>query len=195
MDTVPDPLKDKITLHGLGFIQVQLPAGRLHVWHPELPRRLCFHHSSIHDHRFDFESLVLVGSMENTNYYVDRSARLGELTHEGYEHSSARQACGGRGWEPVGSVCLRQRQEFIIGAGQQYSMSAYVPHRTNPLGDGRVATLMRKGAVHKWPATSYVTLGVDPETDFDRYQWSAPTLWEVVIDVLGGAEFQIPSIP
>ncbi|YP_001294428.1 hypothetical protein ORF011 [Pseudomonas phage F8] len=182
-------------MHGLGFIQVQLPAGRLHVWHPELPRRLCFHHSSIHDHRFDFESLVLVGSMENTNYYVDRSARLGELTHEGYEHSSARQACGGRGWEPVGSVCLRQRQEFIIGAGQQYSMSAYVPHRTNPLGDGRVATLMRKGAVHKWPATSYVTLGVDPETDFDRYQWSVPTLWEIVIDVLGGAEFQIPSIP
>ncbi|APD20717.1 hypothetical protein [Pseudomonas phage PA5] len=54
---------------------------------------------------------------------------------------------------------------------------------------------MRKGSVHKWPATSYVTLGVDPETDFDRYQWSVPTLWEVVIDVLGGAEFQIPSIP
>ncbi|XAO36750.1 hypothetical protein WP1_111 [Pseudomonas phage WP1] len=54
----------------------------------------------------------------------------------------------------LGLPSLRQRQEFIIGAGQQYSMSAHVPHRTNPLGDGRVATLIRKGAVHKWPATS-----------------------------------------
>ncbi|AIW01565.1 hypothetical protein vB_Pae_PS44_00011 [Pseudomonas phage vB_Pae_PS44] len=195
MNTVPDPMKDKITLHGLGFIQVQLPAGRLHVWHPELPRRRCIAASSIHDHRFGFESLVLVGSMDNVSYYVDRSAHLSEMTHEGYEHSSARQACGGRGWDSVGAVRLRMRNCETVSAGQSYSMAAYVPHRTVPLGDGRVATIMRKHASYGSPSTSYVQLGVDPETDFDRYQWSVPTLWEVVIDVLGGAEFQIPSIP
>ncbi|XAO36749.1 hypothetical protein WP1_110 [Pseudomonas phage WP1] len=77
MDTVADPMKDKITLHGPG-LHPGPASGRPppDPWHPELPRRTCFHHSSIHDHRFDFESLVLAGSMENINYYADRSARL-----------------------------------------------------------------------------------------------------------------------
>ena len=40
MSIIDDVMTDKITLHGLGFVQVQLEGSqRLHVWHPELPRR------------------------------------------------------------------------------------------------------------------------------------------------------------
>jgi len=59
---IDDVMTDKITLHGLGFVQVQLEGGqRLHVWHPELPRRACFKYSAIHDHRFNFTSRVIIG--------------------------------------------------------------------------------------------------------------------------------------
>ena len=61
--------QQRITLHGLGFIQLQLEGGqRLHVWHPSLPRRKCYEESFIHDHRFSFESTVLVGSLVNRVY-------------------------------------------------------------------------------------------------------------------------------
>jgi hypothetical protein len=60
------PTKETISLHGLGFIQVKLPANRrLHVWHPDLPRRDCFAYSAIHNHRFGFRSTVLVGHQRN----------------------------------------------------------------------------------------------------------------------------------
>lgn len=56
------PTKDIISLHGLGFIQIKLDDNqRLHIWHPDLPRRKCFEHSNIHNHRFAFKSTVLKG--------------------------------------------------------------------------------------------------------------------------------------
>jgi hypothetical protein len=57
---IEDVMTDKITLHGLGFVQVQLQGNqRLHVWHPELPRRAIFEHSAIHVHRFNYRSRVI----------------------------------------------------------------------------------------------------------------------------------------
>jgi len=66
---IDDVMTDKITLHGLGFVQIQLEGKqRMHVWHPELPRRACFEHSAIHNHRFDFDSLVIVGTQINVEF-------------------------------------------------------------------------------------------------------------------------------
>lgn len=65
--------EEAISLHGLGFLQVKLGASqRLHVWHPDLPRRRCFRQSAIHDHRFAFTSRVLVGTQINHLWKVDR---------------------------------------------------------------------------------------------------------------------------
>jgi len=45
------PTKETISLHGLGFIQIVLGGNqRMHVWHPDLPRRDCYEHSAIHNH-------------------------------------------------------------------------------------------------------------------------------------------------
>ncbi len=54
-----------IHFFGLGFIQIKLgPLERVHVYHPELAAFV----DEPHDHRYDFESTVLLGSLTNTTY-------------------------------------------------------------------------------------------------------------------------------
>lgn len=182
MSIVDDVMTDKITLHGLGFVQVQLPAEqRLHVWHPDLPRRHCFQHSAIHDHRFNFESRVLVGEQVNIRYAM-------ELDEDGeyvlYLHEGQRTACGGRPWVPDGRASLTALQREVIPAGQTYFSQAYRYHRTEPGGNGRVATIMAKRGEGKRGAHSSCLFGVKPDDQFDRYQWPPSQLWEIVSDVL-----------
>lgn len=186
---IDDLMTDKITLHGLGFVQIQLEANhRLHVWHPELPRRSCFEHSSIHDHRFDFASTVLVGSMANHVYYVTRDSDEGEFVQ--YLHEGKRSPNGGRPWTPDGNIDLELVRSSTISAGQCYLSTAYVFHRTEALGNGKVATLMHKTHEFSQGAHSTCLAGVQPDTDFDRFQWSASQLWEIVRDVIVGVPFE-----
>jgi hypothetical protein len=57
---------------------------------------------------------------------------------------------------------------------------------TRPGGDGRVATIMAKRGEYPAGAHSTCRFGIQPDTDFDRFQWSPAQLWEVVADVLIG---------
>lgn len=179
---IDDVMTDKITLHGLGFVQIQLQGSqRLHVWHPELPRRACFEHSAIHDHRFSFHSRVLVGEQRNIEYGEFASPDGDYML---YLHEGARTACGGRPWVPDGRVHLRVVADFTVSPGNSYEQKAYHFHRTEPAGNGRVATIMQKTAEFSRGAHSTCRVGVEPDTDFDRYQWTPAQLWEVVRDVL-----------
>ncbi|MFL8988631.1 hypothetical protein Q8X48_12910 [Pseudomonas sp. QLc11A] len=181
---IDDVMTDKITLHGLGFVQVQLQGNqRLHVWHPELPRRACFEHSAIHDHRFDFVSRVLVGTQINHRFDMWRHPE-GEFVL--YLHEGKRSANGGRPWSADGRASMNLASTFPIHAGSEYHTAAYDYHRTEPGGDGRVATIMRKTEEHPAGAHSTCRAGIEPDTDFDRFQWSPAKLWEVVSDVLLG---------
>ncbi|MBG0838990.1 hypothetical protein [Ectopseudomonas toyotomiensis] len=187
---VDDVMTDKITLHGLGFVQVQLPASqRLHVWHPELPRRHCFEHSAIHNHRFGFQSRVLVGQQININFsdFWPGSVAFEEPTHDLYLHEGPRTPRGGRPWTPDGQVRMVETSRDTIAAGGCYTMRAYEFHRTEPGGDGRVATIMTKLWEGQRGAHSSCAIGVEPDGDFDRYQWSPAQLWEIVSDVLTGS--------
>lgn len=191
MSTVHDPMKEVISLHGLGFIQVQLQGDqRLHVWHPELPRRRCFEHSAIHNHRFNFISRVLIGQQININFRpVD--ADEGEATHLLYLHEGARTANGGRPWTPNAPVTMVEHSSRSIEAGEEYFMPAYHFHRTEPGGDGRVATIMTKLAEGKRGAMSSCRIGIEPDTDFDRFQLPPAELWAYVIEVLGGRRMAV----
>lgn len=185
MSTAHDPMKAPISLHGLGFIQVQLQGGqRLHVWHPDLPRRSCFEHSAIHNHRFSFESKVLIGEQINIDYRAI-SADDDAATHRLYLHQGPRTANGGRPWTPNAPVIMTEKSRLTITAGGEYFMHAYEFHRTEPGGDGRVATLMRKLGEGKAGAMSSCRIGIEPDVDFDRFQLSPAELWAYVIDVLG----------
>lgn len=183
---IDDLMTDKITLHGLGFVQIQLEGNqRLHVWHPDLPRRTCVESSAIHDHRFDFTSRVLIGRQHNIEYRCDPSPCGGYLL---YLHEGARTACGGRPWVPDGRVHMVEINSESIPAGATYTQQAYHFHRTEPGGDGKVATIMQKLKEYSRGAHSSCIVGVKPDDEFDRYQWSPAQLWDIVADVLLGKQ-------
>lgn len=191
MSTVHDPIKERITLHGLGFIQVILGGNqRLHVWHPDLPKRKCFEHSSIHDHRFSFTSQVLVGEQINVRYRVTDSTRMQNISRAvgmeyiAYKHEGARLPTGSRPWTPSLLLKLEEINTQIIPAGHLYDMQKYELHKTIPGGDGRVATLMTKTEEGSFGAHSLCKIGVEPDVEFDRYQLSENELWEYVKSVL-----------
>lgn len=191
MTATHDPMKEIISLHGLGFIQVQLQGNqRLHVWHPELPRRSCFEHSAIHNHRFDFTSQVLVGEQINIDYIPTDS---GVSTHILYLHEGLRSAHGGRPWHRDGFVRMVESGRQTVKAGQAYHMRAYDYHRTEPGGDGKTATIMAKTYEGHTGAHSTCEIGVEPDADFDRFQLPPAELWRFVLDVLGGRQLAVIS--
>ena len=161
------PTKDTITLHGLGFIQVVLPANqRMHVWHPDLPRRDCYVHSAIHNHRFS--------------------------THDLISHNGPRSAKGGRISYPVATCNVHEREVTSYGPGEEYVMPIFGYHHTP--NDGVVVTIMRKieedTAIH---ANSVCRRGVDFHYDFDRFQMAPERLFEFVLDALGGKMLQVAA--
>lgn len=171
-------IAESITLHGLGFIQVKLENDqRLHIWHPELPRRKCFKDSSIHSHRFSFTSRVIIGTQVHRAWTV--SAR-GAPTHIGYSHGGERISCGGRPWDFAGEYFLKPNFENKIKAGGEYYFHADEYHDTP--NEGIVVTVMTKLAAYKNPAISFCKIGVKPDDKFNRYQLSECELWDYVTD-------------
>jgi hypothetical protein len=49
-----------------------------------------------------------------------------------------------------------------------------------------VATILKKGWVGQKGAQSSCVIGIEPDTDFDRFQWLPAQLWEIVADVMLG---------
>ena len=176
------PTKEAISLHGLGFIQVVLGNNqRLHVWHPGLPRRNCYKHSAIHNHRFSFTSRVLKGVQINQRCDIE-IVKPETGSHFLISHNGPRSEKGGRLSYPVADVNITERKIENYAAGEEYFMPAYEYHHT-PC-EGVVVTLMRKhdeGAIH---ANSICRRGVDFHYDFDRFQLSPDALFSYVIAAL-----------
>jgi hypothetical protein len=176
---IPDftPTAETISLHGLGFIQVKLPAKRrLHVWHPDLPRRECYKHSAIHNHRFAFRSTVLAGVQKNRRYRMEMHPQ-GE--YEAISHAGPRSEKGGRLSFVCGRVNMHAGPIETYGPGNSYEMAEQEFHATP--NDGVVITLMEKlteGTVH---ANSVIRHGYFFDYDFDRFQLPPERLWDFVI--------------
>lgn len=175
------PTAAQITLHGLGFIQVVLPANRrLHVWHPDLPRRRCYEHSAIHNHRFAFRSTVLVGVQVNRRYEVTPWGADG--THDMVSYAGQRAPeCGRLSF--VDGLCIVEEQpDECYHPGESYMMPMLAFHETP--NTGIVVTMMEKieeGTVH---AHSLIRRGHIFDHGFDRFQLSADRLWALVVDAL-----------
>jgi hypothetical protein len=189
------PVEGKITLHGLGFLVVQLtPTLRMHVWHPDLPRRRDWRYTKVHNHRFSFESEILVGKLRNVVWRkADREDAFESVTAmDVFEHGGARTHAGSRGADFHGEVWMMTEQyanEWM--AEEKYTMPAYAFHHTEVTSDdGKCVTLMRKTYEGTEPAKS---LGIRQpgehqaafDVDFDRYQLPADVMWEFVVDALG----------
>lgn len=185
-----DEKPGQISLHGLGFLQVVLQGDqRLHVWHPDLPRRRCFQDSQVHDHRFSFESRVLVGVQRNINWSLFPPGEVKcPSTHIAYKHEGPRTRFGNRPWIPDFQGALFQEDRLDVHPGEVYHMKYHAYHSTQPMGDGRVATLMKKTWEVPAGAHSLCKIGVDPDVNFDRFQLRESEMWSVVLEVLSGAE-------
>ncbi|SCW77435.1 hypothetical protein SAMN02927924_02797 [Sphingobium faniae] len=174
------PTAEQISLHGLGFIQVKLPANRrLHVWHPDLPRRSCYQWSAIHNHRFSFRSTVLIGQQVNRRYTVVASP---DGNHDRISHDGPRGEKGGRLSYVAERVMVWPGGNEVYGPGQSYSMEQLEYHETP--NSGIVVTLLEKlheGTVH---ASSLIMHGREFDQSFDRFQLSPDNLWAFVVDAL-----------
>lgn len=172
------PTKETISLHGLGFIQVVLPGNqRLHVWHPDLPRRDCYDYSAIHNHRFSFDSRVLKGVQRNVRVDLEL---VKEGTHTVISHNGPRSDKGGRLSYPVAQCNVHEREVEFYYPGQTYHMPVHQYHHTP--NDGIVITVMQKleeSAIH---ANSVIRTGRDFHYDFDRFQLSPEQLYAYVVE-------------
>lgn len=176
------PTAETISLHGLGFIQLVLDADqRMHVWHPHLPRRDCFEHSAIHNHRFSFTSRVLKGTQLNVRADIELDR---EGTHQVISHNGPRSPLGGRLSYPVARCNVYEREVERIEAGQSYFMPAYEYHHT-PVDDVVVTVLQKhdSGTIH---ANSICRDGVEFHQGFDRFQLTPEQLFAFVVEALGG---------
>ena len=177
------PTKETISLHGLGFIQVVLGGNqRMHVWHPELPRRNCYEYSSVHNHRFSFTSRVLKGVQVNQRCDLE-IVKPETGSHLLISHNGPRSEKGGRLSYPVADVNIFPREIERYLAGEEYVMPALEYHHT-PC-DGIVVTLLRKHAELDIHANSVCRRGIEFHYDFDRFQLSPAELFGYVVDALG----------
>lgn len=176
------PTAEQISLHGLGFIQVKLPGNqRMHVWHPDLPRRSCYDHSAIHNHRFAFSSRVLVGQQINRRFVVEADPNG---SHDLISHDGPRSPKGGRLSYVAGRVRIAEAECGLecYGPGETYVMPVLEYHETP--NAGIVVTLMQKldeGTIH---ACSLIVHDHEFDQSFDRFQLPERVLWDIVMSSL-----------
>lgn len=174
--------KDTISLHGLGFIQIVLGGNqRMHVWHPDLPRRDCFEHSAVHNHRFSFTSRVLKGTQVNQRCDLE-IVKPEAGSHLLISHNGPRSEKGGRLSYPVADVNVLEREVEQYEPGQEYFMPAGEYHHTPCTGI--IVTLMRKHEEMAVHANSVCRRGVEFHNDFDRFQLSPDRLFAIVTEAL-----------
>ncbi|WP_093589068.1 hypothetical protein [Streptomyces griseoaurantiacus] len=115
--------------HALGCEKIMLMVGsgsstlRVHVWRPsDVPTHAAEH---VHNHRFEFASAVLCGSMTMEVFSLDPSG--GSM--EAYAESIGED---GETWvmRPHGSERLRKTMHMRLAAGTLYQMDAGSLHRT-----------------------------------------------------------------
>jgi hypothetical protein len=187
------PTKEQITLHGLGFIQVKLPGNRrMHVWHPDLPRRACFAASPIHNHRFSFHSRVLIGTQVNRRYNVVEAGfevAFGPKTHHRISHDGPRAPEGGRMSFEAGQARATPLPDEAYGPGEHYEMPIGQYHETP--NTGVVVTLMDKLVESvSFHASTLIVPGHTFDQGFNRFQLSPDRLWQFVVDAFVSAEAQ-----
>lgn len=160
---------------GLGFIQLKLDdQHRMHFWHPELAADVP--EEEIHDHRYDFESVILHG----------------ELTHETFDFKPNRWApmqmaevsCDPENPAPdvppvQGEVIPTGTYRFQAGSRYTFRMGAF--HRAKAL---QAITFLTRGPVQKRFARVIRPAGSTPVCPFGN-PMPAERLWEAIADLVG----------
>jgi hypothetical protein len=112
---------------GLGFIQLKLSdSTRIHFWSPEIKR---VEREEIHDHRYNFKSTVLYGTLHFDLFEMTLMQRDGVWTHELYQTDCSPEQEGNL--EPkVYPVTLTKRGSYDLVRGSSYWFSSEQFHTT-----------------------------------------------------------------
>lgn len=176
--------KENMRVHGNGFIQMDIAGThlRLHVWDDSIPCQAIS--TPIHDHRFGFESFILMGELINIEYKVAPVPEGAPLAPGTYYHLYTPVTRQG---EDTVLVKMKPDVEYLAGAistqhhlaGDTYTFEAREFHET--LFQGLTATLMRK--IIEYPRHSpriACPSHTKPDNDFNRYMIDMKKMWELV---------------
>jgi hypothetical protein len=140
--------------HGIGVLQAYLHEGdtetRIHVWHPALVLA-DFNETNglVHDHRFDFDSYVLLGSICNTRFQLEPDP-TGEWVKYGVTHARKALEEYGSFSNPLGLLdearYTARRETKWYGASSIYSMKAREFHMSH-VNELTVTLIVKTGLV------------------------------------------------
>ena len=158
---------------GLGFIQLKLdPLHRMHFWHPELGPDDPAFVEEYHDHRYDFNSRVLVGEITNHLATIQ--------TDESADHDLYQVCCSGGGQELLVGVRLTPTGEFTTVAGHEYFLHRDTFHR---VAVNNCVTIQTRGPDLKDKAR-VVQERARPSANPFASHIETDRLWEYIADLL-----------
>jgi hypothetical protein len=160
---------DRLYYFGLGFIQLKLNnTWRLHFYAEQLPPIT----EDIHNHRYDFVSTVMKGSIENTTYEIAN----------GVTHRMRNESCNPRIKAPAHETkcSVAASKTTLIAAGQSYEMAHDQFHTVKA---STCITLLERGPYRKQYAQ--IVLPADAKS-VCPYSLSLPDndLWEIIESLL-----------
>ncbi len=157
---------------GLGFIQLKLSeTHRMHFWHPDLKPYDDNFENEFHDHRYPFESNVLVGEITNEIATAAHSMIATDTVMK-------QVCCSGGGSEFISHIHIQQLCRFATSAGHSYSVHENTFHRTFA---ERCVTLQIRGDTVKDKAR--VLSSKQSLNPFDDTM-DENILWECIADLL-----------
>jgi hypothetical protein len=138
--------------HGLGMLQSEVTDDiRIHVWHPELRTIPTDSLRSVHDHRFDIMSAVLIGEIEDVPWQVSTlrafqrtSTNMFAIKHAKIQDGVADDVT------PLGEVWAAARTVRRFQAGEVYTIDRRVFHQT--IVHGLAVTVVYRSGFDNEPA-------------------------------------------
>lgn len=163
----------KIHAFGLGFIQIKLDNEmRLHFWHPDFKRE----REEAHDHRYNFSSQILVGSLDQELYAFEPTED--QPTHELYYVDCQ----PGSSFAPKTITPGNLKPQFwgTLSEGTKYSIVHTTFHRVSA---ERCVTLVTPGLRVKPYASVIRDRGAKSTCPFTETMHEAK-MWDLVEDLL-----------
>jgi hypothetical protein len=160
---------------GLGFIQLKLnDSQRLHFWHPDLAQDVP--EEELHDHRYEFESKILVGELTHQVFEFKQSEDGDhEMVHVSCEPGKEADP------KPISRGVLVEAGTYVMRAGSSYTFPPTGFHRT--IASSAVTLLTRGPKVAEF-ARVVRKIGEPTVCPFAR-KIEEDALWEIIGDLLG----------
>jgi hypothetical protein len=113
---------------------------RLHIWHPLLVPGIRRMRQNVHNHRWDFASIVLLGCIDQATYRFSKEGEAGEeFFHYRYYARGSKEHYD---LEELGKAHLVSLGSERLRAGELYCVKNEVLHRVDIPDDLAVATLV-----------------------------------------------------